>query len=76
MLVEPGRTIVDVATELDIQLGTLRYWLRKADAERRDDMTSDERLELRRLRNEVLELRAENTVLLAQLTILRKQRRS
>jgi len=63
---ESKRPIAHVAADLGIQKETLRYWVRQAEADggqRRDLLTTDERAELKRLRDENFELKRANSIL-------------
>ena len=61
-----GKTIGQVAKELDLTETAVRQWLRQADLDtgrRSDGLATAERDELRRLRREVRELREEREIL-------------
>jgi transposase len=61
-----GKTVGQVARELDLTETAVRQWLRQADLDagrRSDGLTAAEREELRRLRREVRELREEREIL-------------
>ena len=61
-----GKTVGQVAKELDLTETAVRQWLRQADLDtghRHDGLTTAERDELRRLRREVRELREEREIL-------------
>ena len=61
-----GRSPDELGRELGVSGQTLRTWLKQADLDegvRRDGLTSDERLELSRLRREVHRLRQEKEIL-------------
>jgi len=63
-----GRPIARIADELGINRETLRTWVRQAQADRgqrADLLSTDERLELKRLRKELAELRRANEILKA-----------
>jgi transposase len=62
---ETGKSIAEVARDLDIHPGTLGNWVAKDRIERgeAEGLTVDERTELNRLRKEVAELRMERDVL-------------
>ena len=63
---ESKRPIARVADDLGIHKEALRLWVRQAEADagqRRDLLTSDERAELKRLRDENFELRRANAIL-------------
>ena len=66
LVFESKRPIAHVAQDLGIHKGSLRIWVRQAEADsgrRRDLLTTEEREELRRLRKEVVELRRANAIL-------------
>jgi transposase len=59
-----GQPLSKLARDLGVNYGTLRLWVKEAEApEESDPVTSSERLELRRLRQEVRELRMERDIL-------------
>ncbi len=61
-----GKTIGQVARELDLTETAVRQWVRQADLDagcRTDGLTTAEREELRRLRRENRELREEREIL-------------
>ncbi len=60
-----GRTVAEVARDLDLTESTLREWVRQADVDdgRRDGLTTTEREELARLRKENRVLREERDIL-------------
>ena len=63
---ESDRPIAQVARDLGIHREALRQWVRQAEADsgrRRDLLTSDEREELKRLREENVELQRANAIL-------------
>ncbi|MGC4963423.1 transposase [Gordonia sp. DT101] len=62
---ETGKPIAEVARDMGINEGTLGNWVNRARAERegRGEMTPDDAAELKRLRDEVAELRMERDVL-------------
>lgn len=75
-LTKGGKTIAQVATELDLTETALREWVRRADAdagERQDVLTTEERQELGRLRREVKQLRQEREILKAAATFFAKE---
>ena len=66
LVFESKRPIAHVAADLGMQKETLRYWVRQAEADagtRTDLLTTDERAELKRLRDENFELRRANAIL-------------
>jgi transposase len=61
-----GKTIGQVARELDLTETAVRQWVKQADLEagrRTDGLTTAERDELRQLRREVRDLREEREIL-------------
>jgi transposase len=61
-----GRQPEELGRELGVSGQTLRNWLKQADLDegvRKDGLTSEERLELSRLRREVHRLRLEKEIL-------------
>jgi transposase-like protein len=62
---ETGKPIAQVARDLDIHEGTLGNWCAKerVDRQRSDGLSAEDLEELKRLRNEVAELRMERDVL-------------
>jgi transposase len=65
-LVRSGRSIRDVAESLGVSPQSLRNWVKRDQLDRRerdDGLTSDEREELRQLRNRVRRLEQEREIL-------------
>jgi transposase len=60
-----GKTVAEVARDLDLTESALREWVRQADVDegRRDGLTTAEREELARLRKENRVLREERDIL-------------
>ncbi len=60
-----GKTVAEVARDLDLTESALREWVRQADVDegRREGLTTAEREELARLRKEVRVLREERDIL-------------
>ena len=59
-----GLPLSKLARDLGVNYGTLRLWVKEAEApEDSDPVTASERLELRQLRHEVRELRMERDIL-------------
>lgn len=66
LVFESGRPVAHVARDLGIHKEALRVWVRKAEADqarRPKPLRSDEREELRRLREENAQLRRANAIL-------------
>ena len=67
LVIEEGKTIPQVARDLDLTESTLRIWVERARADRGQGkpgvLTTEEREELRRLRKENRELRMEREIL-------------
>jgi transposase len=75
-LVRGGKTVPQVADELDLTATTLRAWVRRAEAdagERQDVLTTEERQELSRLRRENKQLRQEREILKAAATFFARE---
>lgn len=75
-LVRSGKTVTQVARELDLTQPALREWVRRAEAdagERQDVLTTEERQELARLRRENKQLRQEREILKAAATFFAKE---
>ena len=68
LVFESGRPIAHVARDLGIESETLRKHVRQTEADegrRKELLTSQEREEIKKLRNEVFELRRANEILKA-----------
>ena len=67
LVIEEGKAISQVATELDLTPSSLGKWVEQARADagrsKRGTLTTAEKEELARLRKEVRELRIERTIL-------------
>jgi transposase len=67
LVIEGGRSITDVARDLDLTESALRQWVHQAQVDRGQgkpgELTSAEREELQRLRREVKELRMDREIL-------------
>ncbi|MCB9635306.1 MAG: transposase [Sandaracinus sp.] len=75
-LTKSGKSITQVARELDLTETALREWVRRAEAdagERQDVLTTEERQELARLRRENKQLRQEREILKAAATFFAKE---
>ena len=76
-LVQSGRSVAEVARELDIVETALRNWLRQADVDAGDGppgaLSTDERDELARLRKENKRLQLERDILKAAATFFAKE---
>ncbi len=58
-----GRSLKEVADDLGISTNTLREWVRRAKGTSADALTTDDRVELTRLRRENRVLREEREIL-------------
>src|SRR6266850_3429954 len=66
LVLDEGKTIPQVARDLDLTQSALRTWVERARADRskgKTGLTSEERAELARLRKEVRELRMQRDIL-------------
>ena len=66
LVLDEGKTIGQVARDLDLTASALRGWVVRARADRtkgKTGLTSEERAELSKLRREVRELRMERDIL-------------
>jgi transposase len=66
LVLDEGKTVAQVARDLDLTASCLRLWVEQARADRsngKTGLTTEEREELRRLRKEVRELRMEREIL-------------
>jgi transposase len=75
-LVKGGKTVVQVARELDLTETAVRKRLRRAEADagdRQDVLTTEERQQLARLRRENEQLRQEREILEAPATFVAKE---
>ena len=66
LVLDEGKTIAEVARDLDLSPSAVRTWVVQARADRshgQTGLTSEEREELRRLRKENRELRVEREIL-------------
>ena len=68
LVLDEGKTVGQVARELDLTESALRHWVERERADRtkgRTGLTTEKREELRRLRKEVRTLRTERVLRLA-----------
>lgn len=65
LVLDEGRTLVDVARSLDVGDGNLGNWVRQARIDRgeKEGLTTDEKAELVALRREVAQLKIERELL-------------
>lgn len=67
LVIEEGKTVTDVAKDLDLVQSVLSKWVERARADngtsKRGTLTTDEKEELSRLRKEVRTLRVERDIL-------------
>ena len=66
LVLDEGKTIADVARDLDLTPSALSGWVRRARADRdggKSGLTTEERAELAALRKQVRELRVERDIL-------------
>jgi transposase-like protein len=72
-----GRTVAQVAKDLDLTETALRAWVRQAEADATqgtpETLATEERTELARLRREVKQLRLEREILKAAATFFAKE---
>jgi transposase-like protein len=77
LVVAGGRTVGQVAKDLDLTETALRAWVRQAEVDAGqgpgDALTTEERNELSRLRREVKQLRVEREILKAAATFFAKE---
>ena len=74
--VKGGKTVGQVARELELTETALREWVRRAEADagqRQDVLTTEERQEFARLRRENKQLRQEREILKAAATFFAKE---
>jgi transposase len=77
-VLDQGKTIPQVARDLDLSASALRVWVERARADRtkgRTGLTTAEREELAKLRKEVRELRMERDILKEAAVLFAKHRR-
>ena len=79
LILEGGRSIPDVARDLDLIESALRQWVHQAQVDRGQgkpgELTSAEREELHRLRREVKELRMDREILKKAAAFFAKENR-
>ena len=66
LVLDEGKTVCGVARDLDLTASALRVWVERARADRSNGqtgLTSEERLELAKLRKQVRELQMEREIL-------------
>jgi transposase len=67
LVIDEGKTVPQVARDLDLTTSSVRNWVEQARADRGNGkpgaLTSEERAELSRLRKDVRELRMERDIL-------------
>ncbi|MGI8608585.1 MAG: transposase [Candidatus Dormibacteria bacterium] len=69
-----GRKLSDVAGELGVSVESLRHWVQQIDVDqgRRDGLTTDERIELGRLRRRLRQTEEERDILKKALAFFAK----
>lgn len=78
LVLEEGKTVAQVARDLDLTPSALRVWVERARADRtngKTGLTSAEREELARLRKECRELRLERDILKKATAFFAKENR-
>ncbi len=78
LVLDQGKTISQVARDLDLTVSALRTWVERARADRtrgRTGLTTAEREELSRLRKENREIRMERDILKEAAVLFAKHRR-
>jgi len=78
LVLDEGKTVPQVARDLDLTQSALRTWVERARADRtkgKTGLTTAEREELGRLRKEVRELRMERDILKEAAVLFAKHRR-
>jgi transposase len=71
-----GKSIAQIARELEVSHDTLRAWIKQADIDeglRHDGLTTEETEEVRRLRREVKTLREEREILVKAAAFFAKE---
>jgi transposase len=66
LVLDEGKTVCAVARDLDLTASALRVWVERARADRsngKTGLTSEERVELAKLRKQVRELQMEREIL-------------
>ena len=78
LVLDEGKTVPQVARDLDLTRSALRTWVERARADRtkgKTGLTTAEREELARLRKEVRELKMERDILKEAAVLFAKHRR-
>ena len=78
LVLDEGKTVPQVARDLDLTTSALRTWVERARADRtkgKTGLTTAEREELAKLRKEVRELRMERDILKEAAVLFAKHRR-
>jgi transposase len=76
LVLDEGKTVSQVARDLDLTPSALGYWVERARADRsngKTGLTTEERAELTRLRKEVREVRMERDILKKAAAFFAKQ---
>jgi len=78
LVLDEGKTVSQVARDLDLTASALQGWVERARADRshgKTGLTSEERAELAKLRKEVRELRMEREILKKAAAFFAKEQR-
>jgi transposase len=78
LVLDEGKTVSQVARDLDLTASALRVWVERARADRtkgKTGLTTEERAELATLRKEVRELRMEREILKKAAAFFAKEQR-
>jgi transposase len=78
LVLDEGKSITQAARDLDLTVSALRVWVERARADRsngKTGITSEERVELAKLRKEVRELRMEREILKKAAAFFAKEQR-
>src|SRR5262245_43560016 len=76
LVLDEGKTVTQVARDLDLTVSALRSWVIQARADRdggKSGLTTEERAELAKLRKEVRELKIERDILKKAAAFFAKQ---